>query len=238
VACAKLVDAFLPAIGGVARFYRGFPTVGRDELVQEGVVGLLRAANRYEPKMGTPFWAYASWWVRQAMQQLVAEVTGPVVLSDRAARGLARIKQARREHEQAHGAEPSIEDLVEETDLTREQIGSLTATERAPRGLEESFDDEDGSSGRFGDRLADPVSEDEYEHVVERVRSEEVPSLTRALDARERGIVHSHYGIGAPSQTLREIAGGLDLSVERVRQIEEGAMNKMRDSIGWPDIPR
>src|SRR4030081_2131064 len=100
-ACAQLVEAFMPAIAGVARLYRNVAGVERDELLQEGVVGLLRAVKRYDPHLGTPFWSYASWWVRQAMQQLVAEMTRPVVLSDRALRQLARLNEVRREHLQA-----------------------------------------------------------------------------------------------------------------------------------------
>ena len=78
----QLVEAFLPAIAAVGRVYRGAGGVDRMELMQEGVAGLLRALERYEPERGVPFWSYAAWWVRQAMQQLVAELTLPVVLSD------------------------------------------------------------------------------------------------------------------------------------------------------------
>ena len=70
-----LIEAFTPLIGNVARGYRGASGVGRAELMQEGVVGLLRALERYDPELETPFWAYASWWVRQAMQQLVSELS-------------------------------------------------------------------------------------------------------------------------------------------------------------------
>ena len=85
---ARLVEAFLPLIGSVARVYRDSTQVDRVELLQEGVVGLLRALERYDPDQGVPFWGYASFWVRQAMQQLVAELTRPLVLSDRALRQL------------------------------------------------------------------------------------------------------------------------------------------------------
>ena len=85
-ACEELVDAFLPAIAGVARLYRNLAAVERAELLQEGVVGLLRAIRRFDPSLNTPFWAYATWWVRQGMQQLISEVTRPTVLSDRTAR--------------------------------------------------------------------------------------------------------------------------------------------------------
>src|SRR3954451_16844076 len=100
---AELVEAFMAPIASVARLYRGTRAVSREELIQDGVVGLLRAVERYDASLGTPFWAYASWWVRQAMQQLVSELTRPVVLSDRAARQLARVRNAEREHLQCRG---------------------------------------------------------------------------------------------------------------------------------------
>jgi RNA polymerase primary sigma factor len=90
----ELIDALAPLIGSVARMYRGCAAVSREELMQAGVVGVLRALDRFEPERETPFWAYASWWVRQAMQQLVSERGRPVVLPDRALRQLARIKDA------------------------------------------------------------------------------------------------------------------------------------------------
>ena len=90
----------LPSIDGLTL------TAGLSELMQEGVVGLLRALERYDPEVG-PFWPYASWWVRQAMQRLVAELTRPVVLSDRALRQLARVRNAHSEHLRSVRSEPS-----------------------------------------------------------------------------------------------------------------------------------
>jgi RNA polymerase primary sigma factor len=234
---ARLVDAFLPTIGGVARLYRSSSAVDRAELMQEGVVGLLRALERFDPDMGAPFWAYASWWVRQAMQQLVAEMTRPVVLSDRAQRRLARVKEARREFLQAENREPNLADLIEVTGFKREQIESLLAVERAPRGLEETLNGEDGAAGTLGDLVADPVSEDDYDRVVDHMDTGALRDLTDDLPERERGIVLAHYGLGCAAQTLREIAAGLDLSVERVRQLEERAMGRLREAASWPAPP-
>jgi DNA-directed RNA polymerase sigma subunit (sigma70/sigma32) len=103
----ELVEAFLPLIAGVARVYRGSGAITRTELMQEGVVGLLRALERYDPAMEVPFWGYAAWWVRQAMQQLIAELTRPMVLSDRALRHLAQLKRAHGGFLQQHGREPT-----------------------------------------------------------------------------------------------------------------------------------
>jgi RNA polymerase sigma factor (sigma-70 family) len=224
---AELVDAFLPAIGSMARRYRGFAKVDRGELIQEGVAGLLTAAGRYDQRMGTPFWPYASWWVRQAMQRLVAELSGPVVLSDRAARMLAKLKQARREHHEEHRHEPSTDELVERTGLTSEQVERLLVSERAPRGLDEALFDDEGAT-TVGDLIADPVAEDAYERVAERAHGVNLDALVRCLDTRERQILCARYGLGCTAQTLRHVAGDHGVSAERVRQIEERALGKLR----------
>src|SRR3954447_2238917 len=98
----ELIEAFRPLIGSVARTYRRPGVLDHEELMQQGIVGLLDALERYDPSFGTPFWAYACWWVRQAMQQMVSQLTGPVVLSDRAQRALSRLGAARSAHLHGH----------------------------------------------------------------------------------------------------------------------------------------
>src|SRR4051794_10742910 len=130
---ARLVEAFTPQIASVARLYRESPSVDRLELLQEGVIGLLRALERYQPDRGVPFWAYAAFWVRQAMQHLVAELTRPVVLSDRGLRQLARLKDAHREAVVQTGREPGREELVARSGLTGDQVDGLLLAERPAR---------------------------------------------------------------------------------------------------------
>jgi RNA polymerase sigma factor (sigma-70 family) len=234
----ELVQAFMPAIGTLARIYRNSPGVDHAELMQEGVVGLLRALRRYEVRMNTPFWAYASWWVRQAMQGLVADLTRPVALSDRALRAMARVKRARHTHLQVHMREPSCSELAEATRLPREQVETLLSLERVPRSLEEPLGN-DSSSGRTAeDMLVDPVGEDEYEKVVERVGADEVRKLTDQLDDREREVLLDHYGVDRPAQTLRQIGSHFGLSAERVRQIEEQALDGLRAALIAKGIER
>jgi RNA polymerase sigma factor (sigma-70 family) len=231
-ACDRLVEAFWPAIRNAARVYRGVPAVNDAELMQEGVVGLLRALARFDPELGTPFWGYASWWVRQAMQQLVAELRRPIVLSDRALRRLARVRDARRAFAQDHRREPTIQDLVVATGIARRHIESLLAAERPTRGLDEHpGSGDDDSAPSLGDQLADPGAQDAYEHVADLSEIETVRDLPDALSARERGILRAHYGFDGPPMTLREIAGGLDVSAERVRQIEERALDTLRAAV-------
>lgn len=228
-ACRKLVWAFLPAIAGLARGFHRYTGVERQELVQEGVVGLLCAAHRYDPALGTPFWAYASFWVRKAMQELVAELAGPVALSDRAVRGLARIKAARHQHLQAHGTEPTAEELTRATGLTPAQLESLRATERTPRAIEEQLSAETGAT--VGDTIADPRAEQAYELVLDEIEIRMVRDLADRLDERERAVIRAHYGLGGPAQTLNEIGGALGLTAERARQIEVGALKRLREAL-------
>jgi len=226
-ALAALIDAFTPLMAGMARIYRGSPTVSRAELMQEGVVGLLRALERYDAALGTPFWAYASWWVRQAMQQLVSELARPVVLSDRAARELARVKASQRSHVQAHGKEPSADELAASTGLDRTQVEDLLAAEAMPRRLEGSVDAE-GRGGTYGDLLADPRAEEAYEQVPRRLARAKLSGMLSGLTGRECEIVRARFGLDGREQTLRELGGRLALSAERVRQIEQRALDKLR----------
>jgi RNA polymerase primary sigma factor len=232
-ACRRLIEAFLPAIGKLARGYQG-SRVERRELLQEGVAGLLFAARRYDLELDTPFWAYASFWVRKAMQELVAQLTRPVALSDRAARDLARIRWARNESLQTEGREPTTEELSAATGLARAQVDSLLATDRMPRGLQDRFSAGDGSSPTIGETIVDPVAEQAYEKVLDDLEIHGVLDLTDELEDRERAVIRSHYGLGQEARTLSEIGAGLGLTAERARQIEAGALSKLRQTLTRP----
>jgi RNA polymerase sigma factor (sigma-70 family) len=237
-ATEELVTAFMPAIDGVANLYQSFRSLERRELRQEGVVGLLRAARRYDERYETPFWAYASWWVRQAMQQLVAELTSPVVLSDRAARNLVQMKRARSAFAQENQREPSDSELAETTRMPLEQVQRLVSVERAPSSLQARLPGDD-EAATFAERLADPGVEDDYERAIDLVDGERVQGLAASLEERERRIVFAHYGIDCRQRTLREIGRELGLSVERIRQLEERALGKLRQAaVGPPGAPR
>jgi RNA polymerase sigma factor (sigma-70 family) len=225
---AELVEAFLPLIAAVARNYRASAQITRVELMQEGVVGLLRALERYDPDLGTPFWAYAAWWVRQAMQQLVAELTRPVVLSDHALRQLARLKDAHRKLKQASGEEPTTSQLADSTGLEPDQLANLIAVDRPPRGLEEPIHSEEGAIGTFGELIIDPLAEDEYERVVSHVAAGQLRDLLSGLSERERDVLRARFGLKGEAKNLRQIAEVLGVSPERVRQLESRALGKLR----------
>jgi len=230
---ARLVEAFMPLIASVSRIYRESPRIDRVELLQEGVVGLLRALERYDADRGTPFWGYASFWVRHAMQQLVSELTRPVVLSDRALRQLARLRDAHREALRETGRQPRAEELAERTGLTSEQVDDLLTVDRTPRSTDEAVPGDDGAVGTFGELLVDPLAEGEYERVLEAIEAEELVALLAGLSERERAILRARYGVGdGEEESLRSIGGRLGISAERVRQIERRALGKLAAAAG------
>ena len=220
-ACRKLVEAFLPAIAGLALGFHG-AGVERRDLLHEGVAGLLFAARRYDVGLNTPFWAYATFWVRKAMQEFVADVARPVSLSDRAVRELARIRRARHEYQQTHRADPTADQLSRATGLTRGQLESLEAAERAPSAVHDPA---------IGETVADPTAEHAYQQVLDELEIGYLRDLTDELDERERAVVRAHYGLGEQAQTLGEIGAALGLTAERARQIEAGALSKLRSRL-------
>jgi RNA polymerase sigma factor (sigma-70 family) len=203
-----LIELFTPRIAAVARTYHGSAAVSRAELMQDGVVGLLHALERYDPAFGTPFWAYARWWVRQAMQQLVAELARPVVLSDRAARELARVKAEERSHRLVHGHDASADQLAAGTGLDRAHVEALRAAERAPDSLE-------------GVEHVDPGGEEGYERA-------ELAALLSDLPVRECAVVRARFGLDGRVLTLRELGRRIGVSAECVRQIEGRALERLR----------
>jgi RNA polymerase sigma factor (sigma-70 family) len=227
----ELVQAFVPLIGSVARIYRSRVQVERRELMQEGVVGLLRALERFDPQMGTPFWMYASWWVRQAMQQLVSELGRPIVMSDRALRKVARIKDAQREYLQRHGREPSPAVIAAAIGLPRAQVESLMAAERSPRSLEEPVGGDHDGGVTLGELLDDPRASEAFDRVPRAIELEQLPGVLAVLDERERMIICARFGLQGRESTLGELGEQLGISAERVRQIEAASLAKLRETM-------
>ena len=209
------------SIRAVARGYCRWPSLDEGELVQEGIVGLLRAVHRFDSGVDAPFWAYAVFWVRQAMQRLVAELMGAVVLSDRALRQMARVKAARREYQRTHSGEPTSRDLAALTGFDVAHVDGLTVAERRPRALGEPVREDSGSSMTFADLVVDARAEDAYEEVASSIDSGPIEDLLDRLNEHERTVIRARFGLGGPQRTLREVGAQLRISAERVRQIQE-----------------
>jgi RNA polymerase sigma factor (sigma-70 family) len=233
-ACRLLIEAFLPEINRLAYRFRRPGEIEQRELVQEGVAALLFAARRFDLELQTPFWAYAAFWVRKALQELVADLSRAVALSDRAVRSLAAIRAARSEHLQRHGHDPTTGELAEATGLARRQVEHLLAADRQPRSLEARIGPDDDTAGSVGDRIPDPDAEIAFDVVLDDIELSEVEGLANALSERELTVIRAHYGLGESPMTLEQIGQRLGVSAERARQIESAALGKLRAMLTQP----
>ncbi|HEU5216086.1 MAG TPA: sigma-70 family RNA polymerase sigma factor [Gaiellaceae bacterium] len=225
----ELIGRLLPLVHASARRYR---TEGLEQvdLLQEGIVGLLRALQRFDPERGVPFAAFATWWIRQSLQEARSDFMRPLRLPPKALRQLSQLKS---EHQRIYEDErrsAMVGELAERTNIELGQAEALMAADARERSLDEPIGSMDTELGTLGDLLEDPLSAAAYEDVVDAVAGEQLRALLSRLTDREREVVRARFGFDAPAEKLSEVGERLGLSAERVRQIEERALAKLRSA--------
>jgi RNA polymerase primary sigma factor len=225
----QLIDRLLPLVSSLARRFR---TEGLEQtdLIQEGIVGLLRALERYDPARGVPFAAYATWWIRQSLQDARSDFIRPFRLPPKALRQLSQLKSEHQRIYQAEQRSAGISELAERTSVELDQAHALAAADARVRSLDEPIAAGEGEVGSLGDLLEDPLSADAYEQVVETLAGRQLRALLSRLTDRERAVVRARFGFDTEPQRLVDIGEELGVSAERVRQIEERALAKLRQT--------
>jgi RNA polymerase sigma factor (sigma-70 family) len=223
----ELIERLLPLVNSIARGYR---TAGleRGDFVQEGCVGILRALQRFDPDRGVPFSIYAALWIRQALQELRSDFVRPLRLPPKSLRQLAQLKSAHyRIHADEH-RDASLAELSASTGIDLDQVEALVRADASTRSIDEPVASLEGEIGTLGDLLQDPLSNDQYEEALDNIAGEQLRALLVHLTDRERDIIDSRFGFERPAEKLTAIGSRLGISAERVRQIEERALSKMR----------
>ena len=223
----ELIQRLLPLVHSTARRYR---TEGLEEadLLQEGIVGLLRALQRFDPERGVPFAAFATWWIRQSLQEARSDFMRPMRLPPKALRQLSQLKSEHQRIYQGERRSAKIGELADRTDIELEQAEALLTADARSRSLDEPIENTEGELGTLGDLLEDPLSAAAYEDVVDAVGGEQLRALLSRLTEREREVVQARFGFDVPPEKLSEVGERLGVSAERVRQIEERALAKLR----------
>jgi RNA polymerase primary sigma factor len=222
----ELVQANLRFVIDVAKKYQN-RGLSLSDLISAGNVGLMTAAMRFDGEKGFKFISYAVWWIKQSILQTIAEHARTVRLPLNKLSLLKDISKASRKLGQGRETDPHVDEIAKELDMAPEDVLDTMMHARTVRSLDESFEEDDDRS--LMNILRDDNQATPDLHVMESAARSQLDEVLESLDEREFRIIRLYFGLdGNESMTLEEIGGTMNLTRERVRQLKERALGKLR----------
>jgi RNA polymerase primary sigma factor len=220
----RMINSNLRLVVSLAKRYRGHG-VSFGDLIQEGVIGLNRAVEKFDWRKGFKFSTYATWWIRQSCQRAISNQSRTIRVPAHVHERRTKLARVGRQFEVAHGREPTLDELVELSGYELQHIEEALGAVEASVSLNQAVGAE--GDGELGDLFADPNADDPAEEAGESLRRRAVRTALEGLPELERRILELRFGFAGEQQSLESIERELGISRERIRRLERQALSQL-----------
>src|ERR1700678_4273459 len=232
---ALMIKANLRLVVKIAHDYKnlGLPVL---DLVSEGNIGLMKAVERFDPAKGGKLSTYAAWWIKQSIKRAFANQSKTIRLPVHLVDKISKMNRVSSQMSEELGREPTDDELAEEIGLSPRTVSQLKTVAIRPSSLNAPIGDDD--STEFGEMVGDEDARTPFEFLEDRNLRDELPDLLATLDDRERTIIFQRFGLdGAKPRTLEEVGKKLGVTRERIRQVQNIALVKLRRALSKKEAP-